>query len=159
MQDSKMIFGIYCEVSIETLREIQLKYCEDYESLVQFLADFHLIKNKPALLVIDGLDFYVEARAVQGPITRQMRLHFLLTLIRDCQRHLDSTSIFTANNLIVSYRSAPRSADPAAELSDNDFSKLYFDFSRYTNQIFYLSRGEVSAETDALLLAAQLNRV
>lgn len=133
MQDSKMIFGIYCEVSIETLREVQLKYCEDYESLVQFLADFHLIKNKPALLAIDGLDFYVEARAVQGPISRQMRLHFLLSLIKDCQAHLDPSSIFTANNLLVSYRSAHRNPDPTAELSDNDFSKLYFDFARYTN--------------------------
>jgi hypothetical protein len=60
MQDSKMIFGIYCEVSIETLREVKLKYCEDFESLVQFLGDFHLIKDKPSLLVIDGLDFFVE---------------------------------------------------------------------------------------------------
>jgi len=55
-----MIFGIYCEVSIETLREVKLKYCEDFESLVQFLGDFHLIKDKPALLVVDGLDFFVE---------------------------------------------------------------------------------------------------
>ena len=38
-----MIFGIYCEVSIETLREVKLKYIEDYEGLVQFLCDFHLL--------------------------------------------------------------------------------------------------------------------
>ena len=55
-----MLFGIYCEVSIETLRQIQLKYCEDYESLVQFLSDFHLLKNKPSILAVDGLDFYLE---------------------------------------------------------------------------------------------------
>ena len=30
MIESKMIFGIYCEVSIETLREVKLKYIEDY---------------------------------------------------------------------------------------------------------------------------------
>lgn len=34
MIESKMIFGIYCEVSIETLREVKLKYIEDYEGLV-----------------------------------------------------------------------------------------------------------------------------
>ena len=34
MVEKQMIFGIYCEVSIETLREIKLKYIEDYESLV-----------------------------------------------------------------------------------------------------------------------------
>lgn len=34
MIESKMIFGIYCEVSIETLREVKLKYIEDYEELV-----------------------------------------------------------------------------------------------------------------------------
>ena len=43
MAEKQMIFGIYCEVSIETLREIKLKYIEDYQSLIQFLADFHLI--------------------------------------------------------------------------------------------------------------------
>lgn len=43
MLESKMIFGIYCEVSIETLREVKLKYIEDYEGLVQYLADFHLL--------------------------------------------------------------------------------------------------------------------
>ena len=45
MLEARKLFGIYCEVSIETLRQIQLKYVEDYESLVQFLADFHMIKN------------------------------------------------------------------------------------------------------------------
>ena len=60
MLEARMLFGIYCEVSIETLRQIQLKYCEDYESLVQYLSDFHLLKNKPSILAVDGLDFYLE---------------------------------------------------------------------------------------------------
>jgi hypothetical protein len=34
MLESKMIFGIYCEVSIEFLKQINLKYIEDYEGLV-----------------------------------------------------------------------------------------------------------------------------
>ena len=34
MIESNMIFGIYCEVSIETLKQIKLKYIEDYEGLV-----------------------------------------------------------------------------------------------------------------------------
>jgi len=78
-----------------------------------------------------------------------MRLHFLLTLINDCQKHLDQSSIYAVNNLIVSYRCAIRDKESVAEALDNDFGKLYFDFSRYTNQIFYLSRSEVSAETDS----------
>ena len=64
-----MIFGIYCEVSIETLREIKLKYIEDYQSLIQFLADFHLIQDKPAILAIDGLDYYLENKNL-GPRTK-----------------------------------------------------------------------------------------
>ena len=78
-----------------------------------------------------------------------MRLHFLLTLIKDCLAHLDPSSIFATNNLIVSYRCANRDKETIPESLDNDFDKLFFDFSRYTNQIFYLSRGEVSAETDS----------
>jgi hypothetical protein len=83
MIEAKMIFGIYCEVSIETLHEIKLKYIEDYESLIQFLCDFHLIKDKPSILAIDGLDQYLEQKNF-GSTTKQMRLEFLLTLIKDC---------------------------------------------------------------------------
>jgi len=32
-----------------------MKYVEDYESLVQFLTDFHLMKQKPSLVALDGL--------------------------------------------------------------------------------------------------------
>jgi len=42
--ETQFMFGTYCEVSIETLKQIKLKYIEDYEGLVQFLADFHLLK-------------------------------------------------------------------------------------------------------------------
>jgi hypothetical protein len=84
MIEKQMLFGIYCEVSIETLREIKLKYIEDYESLVQFLCDFHLLKDKPAVMAIDGLDLYIEQKNL-GKITRQMRIVSLLTLLKDCQ--------------------------------------------------------------------------
>lgn len=60
MIESKMIFGIYCEVSIETLREVKLKYIEDYEGLVQFLCDFHLLPVKPSILAIDSLEYFVD---------------------------------------------------------------------------------------------------
>ena len=60
MIESKMIFGIYCEVSIETLREVKLKYIEDYEGLVQFLCDFHLLPHKPSILAIDSLEYFVD---------------------------------------------------------------------------------------------------
>jgi hypothetical protein len=36
-----MIFGIYCEVSIEILREVKIKYIEENEEIVHFLTDFH----------------------------------------------------------------------------------------------------------------------
>ena len=98
-----MLFGIYCEVSIETLRQIQLKYCEDYESLVQFLSDFHLLKNKPSILAVDGLDYYLEQKNLTG-LTKQMRTHFLLTMIQDCKQFLERGSCFDANNLIVTYK-------------------------------------------------------
>lgn len=60
MIDSRMLFGTYCEVSIDTLREIRIKYIEDYESLVQYLVDFHLLKQKPSILAIDCLESYCE---------------------------------------------------------------------------------------------------
>lgn len=78
-----MLFGIYCEVQIETLRQIKLKYIEDYESLVQFLTDFHLLPNKPSILAIDGLDNFLEHKNLQ-PMTKQMRMHYILTLAADC---------------------------------------------------------------------------
>lgn len=82
MIESKMIFGIYCEVNIETLREVKLKYIEDYEGLVQFLADFHLLKHKPSILAIDSLEYFVDnKRSGINQLTKQMRLNFLLSLV------------------------------------------------------------------------------
>ena len=34
MMETQFMFGTYCEVSIETLKQIKLKYIEDYEGLV-----------------------------------------------------------------------------------------------------------------------------
>ena len=62
MIESKMIFGIYCEVAIETLREVKLKYIEDFEGLVQFLSDFHLLPVKPSVIAIDSLEYFVDNR-------------------------------------------------------------------------------------------------
>ena len=142
-----MLFGIYCEVSIETLRQIQLKYVEDYESLVQFLADFHMIKNQPSVLAVDGLDFYLENKNL-SQLTKKMRLHFLLSMIKDCQGFLQKNDTFKANNLIVSYRCQQSSTDTLV----SDFQKLYSDFSGFTQQIYYLSRSEVSGTIDKTLL-------
>lgn len=111
-----MLFGIYCEVSIETLRQIQLKYVEDYESLVQFLADFHMIKNKPAVVAIDGLDFYLENKNLSH-LTKKMRFHFLMTMLNDCRGFLDSKTVFKANNCLVTYR--------CQSDNDADFQHLY----------------------------------
>ena len=172
-----MLFGIYCEVQIETLRQIKLKYIEDFDSLVLFLNDIHLLTGdrKPAILAIDSLDCYLENRNLQ-PLTKQMRLHFLLSLISDAKRFLDQSSTFDANNLIVSYRCAPNLQDsqnnqaesiglnqsvvssmPSSEQGQstaNDFSKLYAQFQKYTNQIYYLSRQAVSSQTDKHLLSS-----
>jgi len=62
-----------------------LKYIEDYEGLVKYLADYHLIpkSKKPCLLCIDGLDHYIENKSFNN-LTRMMRLNFVMTLIRDC---------------------------------------------------------------------------
>ena len=84
------MFGTYCEVSIETLKQIKLKYIEDYEGLVQYLTDFHLLKNKPSLLAIDGLDFFVENKTLNS-LTKAMRLNFLMSLIMDCRDFIDNT--------------------------------------------------------------------
>eukprot|EP00347_Sterkiella_histriomuscorum_P013841 403363160 len=136
MLESQFLFGTYCEVSIEILRQIRLKYIEDYEGLVQFLADFHLIpkQNKPCLLCIDSLDFYVENNKSLNNLTRLMRLNFLMTLIQDCQQLLDSSSVFKANNTLVTYRCSSQ--------EDNDFLRIYNEMSKYSNQLFYLCKND-----------------
>ena len=92
MMETQFMFGTYCEVSIETLKQIKLKYIEDYESLVQYLADFHLLKYKPCLLAVDSLDHYVESGKAVNGLTKSMRLQFLLTLIEDISaNHMDSS--------------------------------------------------------------------
>lgn len=122
--EAQFMFGTYCEVSIETLKQIKLKYIEDYEGLVQFLADFHLLKHKPCLLAIDGLDHYVEGGKSVNSLTRSMRLHFLLTLIKDCSENfLDSSQIFKMHNTLLTYR--------CSSYDDTDVLRLHHEFSRY----------------------------
>lgn len=106
-----MIFGIYCEVQIETLRQIKLKYVEDYESLVQFLTDFHLLVNKPSILAIDSLDYYLEHRNLQ-PCTKRMRMHLILSLAADARRFLaPNKTVFPNDSLIIAYRCAPNQSE------------------------------------------------
>lgn len=88
MMDKSMIFGMYCEVGIETLKQIKLKYVEDYESLVQFLADFHLLKQKPSILALDGLQYFFNLKSLSNA-TKQQRTHFILTLLKQAQLQLD----------------------------------------------------------------------
>lgn len=64
---SNLIFGIYCEVSIDTLKQIKLKYIEDYDDLIKFLCDFHMMKpHKPTILAVDGIDKYFESKSISS---------------------------------------------------------------------------------------------
>ena len=102
-------------------------------------------------------------------MTKQMRLHYVLNLAADAKQYLDRSSTFDSNNLIVSYRCSPSfqesqdshgvvvqslGSSEQGQSTAMDFSKLYSDFSRYTNQIYYLSRVTVSSQTDRYLLKA-----
>ena len=77
-------FGTYCEVSIETLKQVKLKYLEDYDSLVHFLTDAHLLAKKPALIALDGLEWYVESGGAGqiSQLTKEMRVNFILSLLQ-----------------------------------------------------------------------------
>lgn len=132
--ETQFMFGTYCEVSIETLKQIKLKYIEDYEGLVQFLTDFHMLKFRPCLLAVDALNFYVDSGKSVNGLTKAMRLHFLLTLIQECsQTLLDSSQVFKANNTIVTYR--------CSAYDESDVLRLHHEFARYEgSQIFYLCK-------------------
>lgn len=58
LKESDLIFGTYSEVTIDTLKNIQLKYIDSCESLISYLIDFHLLENRPKVIVIDGLELY-----------------------------------------------------------------------------------------------------
>lgn len=79
-----MLFGVYCEVTIETLQQIKMKYVEDYEGLIHFLTDFHMLQNKPSILAIDSIDHFIEARGPSSQMNKQVRLNFILTLLDQC---------------------------------------------------------------------------
>jgi len=77
---SNLIFGIYCEVAIETLKQVKLKYIEDWDDLVKFLCDFHMLPNKPSLLAIDGLDKYFDQKGL-SQVTKKSRMNLVLSLL------------------------------------------------------------------------------
>lgn len=69
-----------------------------------------------------------------------MRLHFLLSLIRDCSENfLDTTQVFKVHNTIVTYR--------CSSYDDTDVLRLHHEFSRYEHaQIFYLTKNDDQAQ-------------
>lgn len=69
-----------------------------------------------------------------------MRLHFLLSLLRDCSENfLDTTQVFKVHNTIVTYR--------CSSYDDSDVLRLHHEFSRYENaQIFYLTKNDDQAQ-------------
>lgn len=156
-----MIFGIYCEVSIETLKEVKLKYIEDYEGLVQYLTDFHLLPVKPTILAIDSLEFFVDNKR-QGinQLTRQMRFNFLMSLIQNCKPFLTNAHM-NPNNLVVSYKIGvhdfTQKADPVDEdrvhTNQVEFQKIFSEISRYTSQVYYIARNKITKLVDQSLLS------
>lgn len=60
-----------------------MKYIEDWDDLVKFLCDFHMIENKPTILAVDGLDKYFDQKSVNS-IAKKARLNFVLTLLKQC---------------------------------------------------------------------------
>lgn len=108
MLDTQFMFGTYCEVSIETLKQVKLRYIEDYEGLIAFLMDFHLLKNKPCLLALDSLDHYLETSTSSGngtgaqgkttqasSLTKCVRFNLIMTLLGEISDTLlDSSQVF-----------------------------------------------------------------
>lgn len=86
-----------------------------------FLTDFHLLRDdrKPAILAIDSLDCFLENRNLQ-PMTKQMRLHYLISLVADTKRYLNQSLAFDANNLIVSYRCSPQTSESTTQQQHSD---------------------------------------
>ena len=132
-----MIFGMYCEVEVETLKQVKLKYVEDYESLVQFLTDFHLLSHKPSILAIDGLEYFFNTKSI-SLMSKMMRIHFILTLLQQAQSQLEN-HVFRQNNVVVSYK-----------MENNEkLASFYTDcLQRFSSQIYYLARGNLPLNTE-----------
>lgn len=91
-----------------------------------------------------------------------MRFNFLMTLIKDCQAHLDKT-VFNANNLVVSYKIGVSSPDKTPDDQGNDqiqnniveFQRMYCDLSRFTSNIYYICRDQITSLVDSHLLTEE----
>jgi hypothetical protein len=58
LDENQLIFGTYSEVTIDVLKNIRMKYIDTFDSLVQYLLDFHLLPTKPTKVFIDGMELY-----------------------------------------------------------------------------------------------------
>ncbi|CAI2372992.1 unnamed protein product [Moneuplotes crassus] len=58
MKENSLVFGTYSEVTIDVLKNIKMKYIDTSEGLINYLIDFHLLKDRPKLVLIDGMELY-----------------------------------------------------------------------------------------------------
>lgn len=141
--ENQLIFGIYCEVSIDTLKQVKLKYLEDYDSLVQFLADFHLLSTKPDLLVIDSLDCYLErgtsALSTGNVVTRAVRLAWLMELLRDVEGTvLKSSGATKDRRVMVTYRVGQEGA--TGMVQNEEIMRVNREMRKYSDEVYGVFR-------------------
>lgn len=57
LDSNALIFGTYSEVTIDFLKQIKLKYIENFDKLVGYLSDIHLLERPPSIIAIDSLEY------------------------------------------------------------------------------------------------------
>ena len=156
--EQKLIFGIYCEVSIEVLKEIKIKYIEDYEGLVQFLLDFHLKEHpRPSVLAIDSLDHYIESKQF-NQLTKNMRLNFVLTLLKQVQPLLLKPNLMPPSGEQIPLPSSSQEVLLSYKINDmdkNDIQKVMEQVQRYTSNVFMITRYDVNEKLNNAIFAQE----
>ncbi len=81
-----------------------MKYLEEYEDLIKYLTCFHLLENKPQLLILEDLQSYTNDKKKDD--SRKALLLHLLNNVLSSLEYLPAHQEMFFYNILVTYKTS-----------------------------------------------------
>ena len=121
LDSNSLIFGTYSEVTIDFLKQIKLKYVENFDKLIGYLSDIHLLERPPHIIAIDSLEYLLTGSSTWRlsqltSMNQRLKAEMLVSLLLDTQSLLPNTKIILTQRVFSSLMSSSEaSSEPSAK--------------------------------------------
>ena len=147
LNENQLIFGTYSEVTIDVLKNIQMKYIESFESLVEYLMDFHLLEMRPSIVIVDGMELFCtnsyERKLSQlTTANRKLKADYLSNLICHLEKMYNKEEskiqFIWGQRIFSTIPDASLATKERIAVSTGEFEFMTKLYSKYTQEVFLL---------------------